>query len=488
MNTNDSNQGSSANEKSAADRPFLKRWISGHELSPEERRAVLEDLFVFGKSNQVPFLIRQSVLLVLSTVIATAGLISDSAAVVIGAMLVAPLMNPVMAAAGAVIMGWPHRFYQSLALLAAMAVGALVISSLLTLVSPELFIMPEQVLARTRPTFWDLLIALAAGSAGAYTITRKESSAIPGVAVAVALLPPLASTGILLTTGEGELALRALILFLTNFVAMVLAGAVTFAAVGVSPARARRESAAFIKAKIGLFFVLTLAICIPLWFYSEKVLFNAEYRAARSELLQNWLRKNDLELVDVEIYRETRRLVLSLTGPSPPTTSIEELYSAIMDQFELSGVDDFRIDYTWTQRITGTWPTTEKSVSEAATSMQDAVTDIFFKNWVWERTDFDQGRTTTPDADDTFSVVFEPDGKVEARANCGRLRGKVSYARRSLEVEFESMGNVFRRKCRKDPAFQLFIGDLEMVRELEVEGENMRLILRDGTAVMTFKR
>jgi hypothetical protein len=159
-----------------------------------------------------------------------------------------------------------------------------------------------------------------------------------------------------------------------------------------------------------------------------------------------------------------------------------------MDQFELSGVDDFRIDYTWTQRITGTWPTTEKSVSEAATSMQDAVTDIFFKNWVWERTDFDQGRTTTPDADDTFSVVFEPDGKVEARANCGRLRGKVSYARRSLEVEFESMGNVFRRKCRKDPAFQLFIGDLEMVRELEVEGENMRLILRDGTAVMTFKR
>jgi uncharacterized hydrophobic protein (TIGR00341 family) len=452
MNTDDSQHETTVNDKTEADRPFFKRWMSGHELSPEERRAVLEDLFVFGKSNQVPFLIRQSVLLVLSTVIATAGLISDSAAVVIGAMLVAPLMNPVMAAAGAVIMGWPHRFYQSLALLAAMAVGALVISSLLTLVSPELFIMPEQVLARTRPTFWDLLIALAAGSAGAYTITRKESSAIPGVAVAVALLPPLASTGILLTTGEGELALRALILFLTNFVAMVLAGAVTFAAVGVSPARARRESAAFIKAKIGLFFVLTLAICIPLWFYSEKVLFNAEYRAARSELLQNWLRKNDLELVDVEIYRETRRLVLSLTGPS------------------------------------GTWPTTEKSVSEAATSMQDAVTDIFFKNWVWERTDFDRGRTTTPDADDTFSVVFEPDGKVEAHANCGRLRGKVSYARRSLEVEFESMGNVFRRKCRKDPAFQLFIGDLEMVRELEVEGENMRLILRDGTAVMTFKR
>ena len=488
MNTSNTQHDEATKDQAEAERRFLKRWMIGHELSPEERRAVLEDLFVFGKSNQVPFLIRQAVLLVLSTIIATAGLISDSAAVVIGAMLVAPLMNPVMAAAGAVIMGWPQRFYQSLALLAGMAIGALLLSSLLTLISPELFIMPEQVLARTRPTFWDLLIALAAGSAGAYTITRKESSAIPGVAVAVALLPPLASTGVLLTTGEGELALRALVLFLTNFVAMVLAGAVTFAAVGVSPARARRESAAFIKAKIGLFFVLTLAICIPLWFYSEKVLFNAEYRAARSDLLQNWLRENDLELVDVEIYRETRRLVLSLTGPTPPTTSIEELYTGILAQTELEGMDDFRIDYTWTQRITGTWPTTEKSVSEAATSMYDSVTDIVFKRWVWERTDFDQGRTTTPDSDDTFSVVFEPEGKVEARANCGRLRGKVSYARQSLEMDFESVGNVFRRKCRKDQAFQLFIGDLEMVRELEVDGESMRLTLRDGTGVMTFKR
>jgi uncharacterized hydrophobic protein (TIGR00271 family) len=172
-----------------------RSWFSAPELSPEERRAVLEDLFVFGKANQAPFLVRQTVLLVLSTIIATAGLISDSAAVVIGAMLVAPLMNPVMSAAGAVIMGWPHRYYQALLLLAAMAAGALLLSALLTLVSPELVILPEQVLARTRPTYWDLLIALAAGSAGAYTITRKESSAIPGVAVAVALLPPLASPG-----------------------------------------------------------------------------------------------------------------------------------------------------------------------------------------------------------------------------------------------------------------------------------------------------
>ena len=469
-------------------KPGRRRWYSAPELSSEERRAVLEDLFVFGKTNQVPFLIRQSVLLVLSTIIATAGLISNSAAVVIGAMLVAPLMNPVMAAAGAVIMAWPHRFYQALMLLAAMAAGALVISSLLTLVSPELVILPEQVLARTRPTFWDLLIALAAGSAGAYTITRKESSAIPGVAVAVALLPPLASTGILLTTGESELALRALVLFLTNFVAMVLAGALTFAAVGVSPPRARRESAGFIKAQLGLFLVLTLAICAPLWFYSEKVLFNAEYRAAKSDVLQAWLQKHDLELEHVEIYREDRRLVLSLAGPTPPTTSIEELHSAVMAHAGISKEEAFRIDYTWTQRITGTWPSTEEAVSEAVVGMKDIVSGVVSKSWIWKRTDFNQGQTTTPDDDDRYSVYFEPGGKIEARANCGRYRGKAAVLRQSVTIEFDSMGNTFRRKCRKDESFQLFVSDLEMARELELDGDLLRLTHRDGTSVMTFQR
>ncbi len=214
----------------------FRSLFSDRELSPEERRLVLEDLFVFGKHNQTPFLVRMSVLLVLSTIIATAGLLSNSSAVVIGAMLVAPLMTPVMAAAAAVVMGWQKRFYSAIWLVLAMGLGALLLSSVLTILSPELVIIPEQVLARTRPTYYDLLIALAAGAAGAYTITRKESSAIPGVAVAVALLPPLSAAGILATTGEYELATRAIVLFLTNLVAMVLSAALTFMAVGVSRA------------------------------------------------------------------------------------------------------------------------------------------------------------------------------------------------------------------------------------------------------------
>ncbi|MCF6226675.1 MAG: TIGR00341 family protein, partial [Xanthomonadales bacterium] len=311
------------------DKKFTFRHLfSDRELSPEERRLVLEDLFVFGRQNRIPFLFRMGVLLVLSTIIATAGLLSDSAAVVIGAMLVAPLMTPVMAAA-AVVMGWQKRFYSALWLVLAMGLGALLLSSLLTLLSPEIVFIPEQVLARTRPTYFDLLIALAAGAAGAYTITRKESNAIPGVAVAVALLPPLASAGILLTSGEYELATRAVVLFLTNLVAMILAAALTFLAVGVSPASARKRSAAFIKNKLYLFLVLTLSISVPLWFYTDKVLFNPHYLAAKSEVLQNWLLENELELTDVDFKNDTRTLSFSFTGPRQPL-NIGDLYDQII--------------------------------------------------------------------------------------------------------------------------------------------------------------
>ena len=116
----------------------IRELLADRELSPQDRRDVLEDLFVFGKDNQRPFLIRMSVLMVLSTIIATAGLLSDSAAVVIGAMLVAPMMNPVMAAAGSVVMGWSHRFYASLWLVFLMGVVALALSAMLAALYPSL--------------------------------------------------------------------------------------------------------------------------------------------------------------------------------------------------------------------------------------------------------------------------------------------------------------------------------------------------------------
>ena len=461
----------------------LQQLLAERGLTPEERREVLEDLFVFGKKNLAPYMVRMSILLVLSTIIATAGLISDSAAVVIGAMLVAPLMRPVMAAAGAVVMGWPGRFYSALWLVFLMGLGALFISSILTLASPELIFLPEQVLARTRPTYYDLLIALAAGSAGAYTITRKETSAIPGVAVAVALLPPLASAGILVTSGEFELATRAVVLFLTNLIAMVLAGALTFLAVGVSPATQRKKSANFAKSQIGLFLVLTLAVCIPLWFYSDKVIFNAHYQAAKSEILQKWLRDNRLELTDVDILRETRTLYLSLEGPSPPV-SIGDLHEQFMEA-RGDEAEPLKIKYTWTQKVSGVWPQEADSIGEVAKKAQVGIKQLVANRWRWSTTQYDAETATRPSRSDSYTLLFSDDGKFEVTASCGLWKGKFKFAGRALNIE---SGRNLLSGCRKDEVLRIFLDDLERARVAFIENDRLQITLAGSEGIMYFEK
>ncbi|MEP4484229.1 MAG: DUF389 domain-containing protein [Halioglobus sp.] len=461
----------------------LQQMLADRGLSPEERRDVLEDLFVFGKKNRNPYLVRMSILLVLSTMIATAGLLSDSAAVVIGAMLVAPLMNPVMAAAGAVVMGWPGRFYSALWLVTAMGLGALLLSSLITVVSPDLVFLPEQVLARTRPTFYDLLIALAAGSAGAYTITRKETSAIPGVAVAVALLPPLASAGILLTSAENELALRAVVLFLTNLIAMILAGALTFMAVGVSPATARKATAAFVRNQLSLFLVLTIAVSVPLWFYSEKILFNARYKAAKSEILQNWLKASELELVDIEILQERRKVYLALEGPSPPV-SLGELYQQLAESATDWAQGDFTIEYTWSQKVTGLWPQTGTSIGDIAKNAEISIDRLTAGTWRWEATQYNAESSARPDGKDQYTVLFKDRGKFEVAAPCGRWTGKYSFGGRSLDIE---MNRNWFSGCRKDPALKIFLDDLDRARGAFVDENGLQITLAGSEGIMHFK-
>ena len=461
----------------------LQQLLADRGLTAEERREVLEDLFVFGKKNRNPYLVRMSILLILSTMIATAGLLSDSAAVVIGAMLVAPLMNPVMAAAGAVVMGWPGRFYGALWLVTAMGIGALLLSSLITVLSPDLVFLPEQVLARTRPTFYDLLIALAAGSAGAYTITRKETSAIPGVAVAVALLPPLASAGILLTTAEHELALRAVVLFLTNLIAMVLAGALTFMAVGVSPATARKKTAAFVRSQLSLFLALTIAISVPLWFYSEKILFNARYRAAKSEILQNWLQASDLELVDIELLTDRRTIYLVLEGPTPPVT-LGELHEQLTDAGTDWAGKEFKIHYSWTQKVTGIWPQVGGSMRDIAERAEGSLDKLTSRIWVWRSTQYNADSAATPSPQERFTLSFEDKGKFEVSAPCGRWTGKYSFGGRSLDME---MNRNWFSGCRDDKALQIFLEDLDRARAAFIEADGLQITLADGEGIIYFK-
>jgi uncharacterized hydrophobic protein (TIGR00271 family) len=181
------------------------------------------------------------ILMALSAALASMGLMLNSPAVVIGAMLVAPLMSPIVGTGMAIILGDGRFLRLSLAAVIRGVVVALAVSFLsgfLRLQEP----MTGEVLARTEPNLLDLGVALFSGFAGAYALCRSEAAAaLPGVAIAAALVPPLASVGILFAGGEVRLGLGALLLFSTNLVAISSAAVLVFLALGFRPAAAKKS-------------------------------------------------------------------------------------------------------------------------------------------------------------------------------------------------------------------------------------------------------
>lgn len=171
------------------------------------------------------------IMVVLSCSVATYGLLSNSTAVIIGAMLIAPLMNPILGGALALITGSNKLLKVTMKAEFIGAGIAIVLSTLLTLLLPVSELTPE-ILARTEPTLIDLIIALASGAAGTYAICYRQGATLPGVAIATALMPPLCVVGISLAKQEFQLAAGALLLFLANMVAIIVIGILIFKIAG----------------------------------------------------------------------------------------------------------------------------------------------------------------------------------------------------------------------------------------------------------------
>jgi len=461
---------------------FIKPFL-GVELPPEERKEVLEELFVFGKENQRPFFT-----LIVSTIIATGGLLSNSAAVVIGAMLVAPMMRPVMAAAAAIVLGWGRRLYESLLLVIVMTIGVIGIAAGLTALGPEMLTIPEQILARTEPTFFDLVIALASGVGGAYVMTRKESSAIPGVAMAVSLLPPLASCGILIVFTEYGFAIKAFVLFITNFLAMTLAGAVTFLFSGIEPVRSRERTGAFRRNYTFVFIMLVGAISVPLWYYSNAQWYGSHYRAAKSEILQAWLSKNNLELDGVYIDEKKQILYLKLVGAKPPL-SIEGLHNAIRKQRKEKGDDrEFSIKTKWTQVIRSSWPPPPNMTDEPAfleeghTIENNPLTNVV---WQWEQTQYSTEQWVESKNQADYIIVFNDDNKITGKASCNTLRAHYQLGNNLLNILKVS---TTRAACKNPDLDAAFIGDLNRAINFEIIEERLVLQLNNNAGLMYFNK
>jgi len=256
------------------------------------------------------------VLLLLATVIATFGLISDSTASVIGAMIVAPLMGPIMATAAAVVMGSAQRALRSLVLVAAGVASVIGLSMALTWVVPDVaisFTENSQLASRISPGLLALLTALASGAAGAYITAREEiADSMGGVAIAISLVPPLCVVGIALRVGEIGPAGGAMMLFITNFLAILLAGGLTFLLSGLGRLAITGNSVRTRRNAFIVVVVATLLIAIPLTITSYNAVNNAlENRAALQEV-GAWFDGTAYHIIAVNV--NDRTVVVTVDG------------------------------------------------------------------------------------------------------------------------------------------------------------------------------
>lgn len=204
-------------------------------------------------------------LLFLSGVIAALGLLANSAATIIGAMIIAPLMGPIIAIAYSVSMGNRLLLRRSSFTLFTGIVLTVAIAIIITWLV-GLQNLGSEVTARVRPTLMDLGVALAAGGAGAFAKSRKSiADALPGVAIAVALVPPLSVIGIGLARASSEVSIGATLLFLTNLIGIIFSGAIVFL---------WQRYGSITKAKHGLTLTILLLVflALPLGFSLQNLL------------------------------------------------------------------------------------------------------------------------------------------------------------------------------------------------------------------------
>lgn len=234
---------------------------SGAWIRPLGRRE-RQDLFERIRADSVGGL-DYYVMMVLSAALASLGLLQDSKAVVIGAMLVAPLMGPLLGAGLALVQDNVALMRRSLAVLLFGVALALLVAGFFGAVNPG-FEPTMEVEARGTPDILDLFIALISGTVAAYAQSRPAlSNTIAGVAIAAALVPPLAVVGIATASRETQIAAFAGILLLTNIVAIILGAALVFRLLGVHVSAEGQQRPWVRRALMSLGF-LALILAAPL--------------------------------------------------------------------------------------------------------------------------------------------------------------------------------------------------------------------------------
>ncbi len=257
----------------------------------------------------------------LSSAIASMGLLLNSAPAVIGAMLLGPFITSLLAIAGALIHGWGRRLANAGAMLA-IGIAMSMLSSFIVgkVFAPRLADaqLPSQLLALTKPGLLDLGIALLAGLAAGYATLRTEAAgALSGVAVSVTLEPPLAAMGLFLASRDGDAFRQAGLAFVTNLGALVLGATVALAWFGFAD-RSKRGTRTQAGIGIAIWVALVIAVTVPLAVYSQRVIRNTAFEVQVGQSVRDWDPSVHIVTLDAQVAKGGATVHLEITGPRKP--------------------------------------------------------------------------------------------------------------------------------------------------------------------------
>jgi uncharacterized hydrophobic protein (TIGR00271 family) len=275
-------------------------------------------------------------LLLLATVIATYGVLSNSTATVIGAMIVAPLMGPMMAITSAVVMGSLPRASRAFVLTVAGIIAVIIFSYLLSWVVPDFtisFTSNGEITSRINPGLYALLTALGAGAAGAFIISRAEiAEALGGVAIAISLVPPLCVIGISLRSDQMSAAWGSFLLFMTNFLAILLAGGIVLAIIGLGKSAVSQEQVRFRRRGLILFVVGLLLVTIPLSLTAYQNIMSATENSKATTEVQNWLQGTSYKVDTVSVNNGVVVVTVEGTGQLKPLQQLANQLARTLGQ------------------------------------------------------------------------------------------------------------------------------------------------------------
>lgn len=292
-------------------------WLAERPKSVDDRQALYDKILYEGPLT-TQRVIRFFTLMGFASIIASMGVVTDSTAVVIGAMLIAPLMTPLMGMAISLVMGWPHRLARATIVATAGIVFAIAIGVLLGLFVPGV-IDPAtngQIVARSSPTTLDLITAIAAGAAGAYGLSRPDvSDSLPGVAIAISLVPPLSVVGISYSQGDWSSGHGALLLFLTNMLAILIMGGLTFIFTGVTPLRRVAENQHRVRSSLAAVAALAALVLGALFLNGTQIATNLVEQSSIEATVDEWLEDHPQHNL-VRLLLDGDTVTATVVGPS----------------------------------------------------------------------------------------------------------------------------------------------------------------------------